>query len=120
MTPSEQAALAAFTNIMKLLSTAPIGSLIVIVLLAPWFVLAVVTLYQNRRFEAVVKMYESNYAQTEGFKSLTEGYSEMAKGFRELVIWTTSVSTEVKQAVLTNMNCPLVRKTTNPKDIITP
>lgn len=117
MTPAEQAALAALAEVMKMLSSAPVGSLVVTVLLAPWFVLAVVTLYQNRRFEAVVKMYESNYAQTEGFKALTEGYAEMAKGFRELVVWTTSVSTEVKQAVLTNMNCPLIKKATNPKDI---
>lgn len=119
MTPTEQATLAAFTNIMKLLSTAPIGSLIVIVLLAPWLVLAVVTLYHNRRFEAVVKMYENNFTQTETVSRLAEGFSEMAKGYRELVTWTTQEVTEVKQAVLTNMHCPFIRKNAMPKDIDT-
>lgn len=117
MTPAERAALAAFTSIMEQIATAPIGSLIVIVLLAPWLVLAAVTVYQNRRFEAVVKMYENNFAQTETVAKLAEGFSEMAKGYRELVVWSTQEVTEVKQAVLTNMHCPLVRKGANPKDI---
>ncbi len=118
MTPAERATLAAFTSIMEQLSTAPVGTLIVIVLLAPWLVLGVVTIYQNRRFEAVVKMYENNFIQTETVAKLADGFSEMAKGYRELVTWTTQEVTEVKQAVLTNMHCPIIRRNSQPKDIL--
>lgn len=117
MSPEQIAALAAATTLIERLGTAPAGVLIAFVVLAPWVVLAVVSIYQHRRFEAVVQMYENNYAQTETCTKLAEGFAEMAKGFRELVVWTTQEVTEVKSAVLTNMHCPFVRKGANPKDI---
>lgn len=117
MTPEQIAVLAAITTILERLGTAPVGVLIAFVLLAPWIVLALVTVYQHRRFEAVVTMYENNFAQTETCTRLAEGFAEMAKGFRELVVWSTQETTEVKSAVLTNMHCPFVRKGANPKDI---
>lgn len=117
MTPEQIAALTAATTLIERLGTAPVGTLIALVILAPWVVTALVSIYQHRRFEAVVQMYENNYAQTETVTKLAEGFSEMAKGYRELVIWSTTEVTEVKQAVMSNMHCPLVRKGANPKDI---
>ncbi|HAJ26599.1 MAG TPA: hypothetical protein DCG53_05035 [Syntrophus sp. (in: bacteria)] len=117
MTPEQIAALAAFSTIIERLGTAPTGSLIAFILLAPWIVLAAVSIYQNRRFEAVVQMYENNFTQTETCTKLAEGFAEMAKGFRELLVWTTKETTETKQAVMTNMHCPLIRKGASPKDI---
>jgi hypothetical protein len=117
MTPEQIAALAAFTTIIEKLGTAPVGVLIVFVLLFPWVVVAASTYYQNRRFEAVVQMYENNYTQTDTVSQLAEGFSEMAKGYRELVIWSTKEVTEVKAAVMNNMHCPIIRKNANPKDI---
>jgi len=117
MTPEQIAGLAALTAIMERLGTAPVGVLVAFVLLAPWIVLAAVSIYQQRRFEAVVQMYENNFTQTETVAKLAEGFSEMAKGYRELVTWTTQEVTEVKQAVLNNMHCPIIRKNSRPKDI---
>lgn len=117
MTPEQIAALTAATTLIERLGTAPVGVMIVFVILAPWVVTALVSIYQHRRFEAVVQMYENNYAQTETVTKLAEGFAEMAKGFRELVVWNTTELTEVKQAIFTNMHCPLNRRAVNPKDI---
>jgi len=117
MSPEQIAALGAATTVIERLGTAPVGVLVAFVLLVPWIVLAAVSIYQQRRFEAVVQMYENNYAQTETVTKLAEGFAEMAKGYRELVTWTTQEVTEVKQAVLNNMHCPIIRKNSRPKDI---
>lgn len=117
MSPEQIAALAAATTLIERLGTAPMGVLLVFVSLAPWVVLAIVSIYQHRRFEAVVQMYENNFAQTETCTKLAQGFAELAKGFRELVVWSTQEVTETKQAVMSNMHCPIVRKGANPKDI---
>ena len=117
MSPEQIAALTAATTLIERLGTAPVGVVIAFVVLAPWVIMALVVIYQNRRFEAVVKMYENNFAQTETCTRLAEGFAETAKGFRELVTWTTTEVTEVKAAVLSNMHCPIIRKNARPKDI---
>lgn len=117
MTPDQLTALTAVMTLISQLGAAPVAILLVSLFLSPWMILVLVSIAQHRRFEAVVKMYENNFIQTEGIKALTEGYSEMTKGYRELVQWTTAEVTEAKEVAINNMHCPIVRKHARPKDI---
>jgi hypothetical protein len=107
----------AIGTVISKIGTTPIALLVLSLFLSPWLILVLVSIAQHRRFEAVVKMYEHNFTQTEGIRVLTEGYSEMTKGYRELVQWTTAEVTEAKEVALNNMHCPIVRKHARPKDI---
>jgi len=78
--------------------------------LTPWCVLIFVSYQQHRRFEAVVEMYRNNVV-------LAEGFQELSKKHQELTIWTTQAVTEAKEVALNNLHCPIVRKTSKPKDI---
>ena len=117
MSPDQIKLFSAALALVGELGVAQVGVTLVIILFAPWMVLVIVSIAQHRRFEAVVKMYENNFAQTEGITALTEGYRNMTEGYRELVQWTTVEVTETKEAVVNNMHCPIVRKHAKPKDL---
>ncbi len=117
---SPEQILAMVTAIVTLINQVGAAPLIVCMmapLIIPWMILVLVSLAQHRRFEAVVKMYENNFTQSESFKALTEGYSRMTKGYEELVKWSTAEVTDAKNVALNNMHCPIVRKHARPKDL---
>lgn len=104
-------------ELIRQVGPSQIAGIFVALLLTPWIILVIVSIAQHRRFEAVVKMYENNFAQTESVNALNEGYRDLAKGYRELVQWTTVEVTETKESVINNMHCPIVRKHAKPKDL---
>lgn len=118
MSPEQITALMkSLVALVQATGAAPIVSLILLVLLGPWLVLAIISIFQHRRFEAVVTMYNNNFAQVEVTQGLAKDYKDMADGEREMLIWTTSEITAMKTAIEGNMHCPLIRKNANPKDI---
>lgn len=118
MSPGE---ITAFTNSLATLigvaGTTPIVTLLLGVMLAPWLVLVIISIFQHRRFEAVVTMYNNNFAQVEVTQGLAKDYKDMASGEREMVVWAASEVSAMKASIEGNMNCPLIRKNAKPKDI---
>jgi hypothetical protein len=95
----------------------PLVVLILGVCLAPWLVLILISISQHRRFEAVVTMYDNNFRQVEVTQDLAKDFKKMAENNRDLVIYNTTETSTMKQLVMNNMYCPIVRKNANPKDI---
>lgn len=110
MTPEQLGTLTALAGILKSIGTWPIMSIIILVVIGPWIINAATSYQHQRRFEAVVKMYENNVILVEQIKKLAEGY-------RDQLIWSTQVVTEAKDIARNNLHCPIIRKQTRPKDI---
>lgn len=118
MSPGEITALTnSLATLIGVAGTTPIVSLLLMVMLAPWLVLVIISIFQHRRFEAVVTMYNNNFAQVEVTQGLAKDYKDMAGGEREMVVWATSEVSALRAAIEGNMHCPLVRKNAKPKDI---
>ncbi|MDH4317204.1 MAG: hypothetical protein OEV64_02335 [Desulfobulbaceae bacterium] len=117
MSPEITTAATVVATILQALKDWKLTSLIALELFAPWIVLLLVSFYNHRRFEAVVKMYENNYLQVEQIKTMANGFKEMADQYRETLIYSIQQVTEAKEVAENNLHCPLVRKNSNPKDI---
>jgi hypothetical protein len=110
MTPDQLSTLTALAGLVKSIGTWPIMSIVVLVVLGPWVVNAYTSYQHQRRFEAVVKMYEDNV-------TLVSTTQELGKGYREQLIYTTEVVREAKTIAENNLHCPMVRKQTKPRDL---
>jgi len=118
VSPAEITALLnSLSTLVGVTGTTPIMTLCLGVLLGPWLVLVIISIFQHRRFEAVVTMYNNNFAQVEGIKDLAGNYREMAKDDRETVVWAAAEVQALRSAIEGNMHCPLIRKNAKPKDI---
>lgn len=109
-TPDQLASFKTIADILVRLGEAPVATIIIVIILAPWIILIFVSIAQHRRFESVVRMYENNFSQVEGIRELAEGY-------RETLMWATSETTATKNAVVNNMHCPIVRGKAKPRDL---
>jgi len=112
MDPGTIQAIQALAVIMEKLGTLPIVSMFFLAQVSPWIFMVWLALGQNRRFEAVKRMYEDNV-------KLVESYEAIAKRQDELVIYSTQTMTEVLQHAKNNLFCPIVRKNVNQKEINT-
>ncbi|MBI5634873.1 MAG: hypothetical protein HZA15_15505 [Nitrospirae bacterium] len=121
MTADQVAAITAIAAIFKQIGTWPIGTVFMVVMVGPWIVMVIVAWLQEKRFvslanghekrfEAVVKMYEANV-------QLVKGYDAIAKNLQDLVIMATQTMTQVSDSVTHNLFCPLVRHKAKPRDI---
>lgn len=121
MTPDQIAAITAIASIINQIGTWPIGTVFLVIMVGPWIVMFIVAWLQEKRFvslanghekrfEAVVKMYESNVA-------LVKSYEGIARNLQDLVILNTQTMTEATDTVLHNMFCPLVRHKVKTRDI---
>lgn len=118
MSPEQITALMnSLVALVKVTGATPIVSMVLGVLLGPWLVLVIISIFQHRRFEAVVTMYNNNFQQVEGIRDLAGDYKDMAKADRELVVWTTAEVQSMRGVVENNMHCPLIRKNAKPKDV---
>ena len=118
MSPEQITALIhSLASLIGVTGATPVVTLILGVLLAPWLVLVIISIFQHRRFEAVVTMYNNNFQQVEGIKDLAGEYKDLAKDDRELVVWTTTEVQSMRAVIENNMHCPLIRKNAKPKDI---
>jgi hypothetical protein len=118
VTPAEITALInSLATLADATGATPLVVLILGVCFAPWLVLILISISQHRRFEAVVTMYDNNFKQVEVTQGLAKDYKKMAENNRDLVIFNTTETSTLKQLMMNNMYCPIVRKKANPKDI---
>lgn len=115
MTPDQIVAIKATADILKQLGAMPLSSLITLVILGPWAVMFLVSWNQSRRFDGVVKMYESNVVLVKDYQDLVDGYKKIVEGQQDLIIHTTQTLTTVKEVAENNLYCPMVRKETRPQ-----
>ncbi|MDW7643437.1 MAG: hypothetical protein SCI25_00180 [Desulfuromonadales bacterium] len=115
MSPEQLAAIKAVSDILTSLGSMPLTSIAVLVLFGPWVVMIMVSLQQNRRFEAVATMYADNVQLVKDYQDLVRGYKAIVSGQQDLIIHTTQVLTGVKSVAENNLYCPMVRKETKGK-----
>lgn len=65
---------------------------------------------QDKRFESVVNMYENNVA-------LVKSYQTIADGYQDLIIFNSTIMTQVKDVADNNLFCPLNRKSVKQREI---
>jgi len=116
VTPEQIGAVSAVVTLFDMIGSTPILTLFAIMIIGPWVVLVLVTIAHHRRFEAVVTMYTNNYAQTEEVVKLAETVRDAAEQYRKLSTYTVTQVVKTREAVESNMHCPLVREKAKPKD----
>jgi len=102
MTPDQIAVVSAMANILREISGWPLGTIVLFILIGPWVLALILAWQQSKRFEAVVRMYESNV-------KLVERQDEIASDLREVVIMNTQAMTRALDAIDANQFCPMVR-----------
>lgn len=102
----------AIADIIANLGTMPIASIILVMVFGPWLVLMFVGWRQEKRFEAVVKMYEDNVQLVKDYQSLVTGYQKIVDGQQDLIIYATQTLTSIRDVAENNLYCPMVRKET--------
>ncbi len=100
----------AVATILDRLGDMPVISLLIIWFIAPWLMLLLVTYVQNRRFEAVVRMYEDNVG-------LVKAYQDCCSGYRELATFTIEKVSGIEKAVDNNLFCPIVRREAKQREV---
>ena len=88
MTPQQLAILANLLSVLKLMSGWPFGLLVFMTVVGPWVMALVLAYTQKRRFESVVKMYESNV-------DLVKDYEAVAQDLKDVVILNTRTITRL-------------------------
>jgi hypothetical protein len=117
MTPEQAMMIRAVADLINHIGTLPFGTLLAVLMLGPWLVMTYLNLSYNRRFERVVRMYESNVRLVEDYKALLEENHRMLTSQQDLIIHTTAVMINIKDAIDSNLFCPLVRQQTRPKEV---
>jgi hypothetical protein len=105
MTPDQISAISAIAQILEKIGTMPIFSLVTVILIGPWVAMFLLTRGQEKRFDAMKKMYENNV-------ELVKCYEDLAKGMQDLVIYNTQTMTKVDEKIDKNLFCPMVRRET--------
>lgn len=103
MTPEQVTILTSLITIFKTLSTWPVASIIFIMVVGPWVVSLILAEGFRRRFERVVKMYESNVR-------LVEKYESIAMDLKDVVMVNTNTFATLTESIKHNQFCPIVRK----------
>ena len=88
---------------MEMVSGWPFATLILIMVIGPWVCAILLFFGHQRRFDAVVKMYEANV-------ELVNDYKGLAVDVHDVVILNTQVLQQLVSDVEKNQFCPLVRK----------
>jgi Asp-tRNA(Asn)/Glu-tRNA(Gln) amidotransferase C subunit len=102
MSPETAQAISAVATIIDKLGTLPLGTLLIIVLFGPWMFSFIMSRLQEKRFEAVKEMYESNV-------KLVEEYRELATTLNDIVTLNTAKWSETLEKIDTNQFCPMTR-----------
>jgi hypothetical protein len=121
MTPDQISAVAAIAGFLRAVGTLPFGVIIVIIVIGPWIGMAVASFCINRnldkvlkknqedasifekRFEAVVRMYENNV-------EMVRDYNKLAGDLTSIITLSTRTLEGMVQKIENNQWCPLARK----------
>jgi len=119
MTSEQISVIQTIAFVLDKLGSWPLGTLFFASIIGPWIVMFLLqraqdkryekdTAEENKRFEAVVKMYESNL-------KLVEGYEKMAENQQDLIIMNTQAMQGMLDSIKSNLFCPIVRQGTEKK-----
>lgn len=103
MSPDQIAALGSVIALAKMITAWPVLSVIFLLLIGPWVMSLMMSEGYRRRFEDVVRMYESNIR-------LVDKYEKIATDLKDVVMINTSTFSKLTDAIEHNQFCPIVRE----------
>jgi len=109
MSPEQITTINAIASILDKLGSLPVGTLLFVMVVGPWFAMFALSAGYQKRFDSVVRMYEANAELVKAFKSLAEDQ-------RDLTILSTQTMQDVKNMAANNLFCPMVRKGTSQQE----
>jgi len=123
MTPTDLKALEVIVSIIGAVKTMPLGTLAVICAFGPDILLIVFFWLQTRdlkrivtdndkRFEAVVKMYESNVQLVKDYQAALQQQQKLSGDLAGIITLNTQTQTHLVDAIKNNTFCPSVRQLT--------
>lgn len=116
MSGEDLAVLKAVSDIIHTLGALPIGSLLVAVIFGPWIVMTLLNASQNKKFDAVAKMYESNARLVKKYEEVVDSLRQQIEGQQELIIMASTTMRGLDDSIKANLFCPLVRDKTKPRE----
>jgi hypothetical protein len=102
MSPEQISLVGTLFALVERVSGWPLGTIMFIVIIGPWIMAMILSYWQSRRFEAVVRMYENNV-------TLVKHYEQLSADNREVIIMNTQAMTKLVASINTNQFCPMVR-----------
>ena len=120
MTPADVEALKAVVSILGAIKTMPLGTLAIVMAFGPDILLIVFFWLQTRkledivmddrtRFEAVVKMYESNVQLVKDYQAALQNQQKLSGDLAGIITLNTQTQTHLVDAIKNNTFCPAVR-----------
>lgn len=88
MSPDQIAIMGNLLAILKMMSGWPFGFFLFLFIVGPWVLALLLAYAQKRRFETVVRMYESNV-------DLVKKYEQIAQDLKDVVILNTRTITRL-------------------------
>ena len=110
MTPEQIATINAIATILDKVGSWPVGTLFFAAVAGPWLLQFFLSRAQERRFDAVKRMYENNV-------ELVKTTQQIAQELQQIVIYNIQVMTEVRDMANNNLFCPIVRKETKQREV---
>lgn len=95
MSPEQITILTSLVSLVKMLSSWPMLAIILAIIVGPWVMSLMIADGYRKRFEQVVKMYESNVR-------LVEKYECLADDLKDVVIMNTQSATHLADVIKAN------------------
>lgn len=92
MSPDQISMLTSLVSLVKMFSSWPVVGLLFVVIVGPWMVSLMLAERYRRRFEAVVRMYESNVM-------LVKNYEMISRDMKDIVIMNTTAVTSLTEVI---------------------
>ena len=105
MTPEQVSILTTVATILNQIGTWPVGTVLVTIAFGPWVMMFWISRAQEKRFDAVSKMYENNV-------ELVKAYEQVSKRLHDTVVFNTQTLTQVKDIADNNLFCPILKQRT--------
>lgn len=102
MSPDQISVVTTLLTLIGKLSGWPFAVLLFIYVIGPWLLAMLLSHFQGKRFESVVRMYENNV-------KLVEDYEALSKDLKEIIIMNTQAVTKLNDGIEQNQFCPMVR-----------
>jgi len=109
MSPDQISIVVSFLSFIERISRWPFGLMLFLFIIGPWLLALILSYLQKKRFDSVVRMYESNV-------SLVEDYHSVASDLKDVVILNTQTITTLNDEIRQNEFCPMQR--VNKKKVI--
>jgi hypothetical protein len=112
MGPAEVSALSNIIQAAAAIGRWPIIYILYLLIVGPWVLAILLSLYEHKRLAAAIKMYEDNV-------ELVKGYANVAGDLKDIVIMDIQNYQKLKDLVENNQFCPMIRLEKKAKGIQT-